>query len=243
MPWLLIAWQSGSVSLFDLKPVSPFSNRSLKRKLFCSCLSSLFLVPGHFFCSTAPQAFFRPNHVSERLARAGHVKAGRFFSGHRRLGLYMTEHDGKLVGLGRKSASIRSCFAIRDCQSLPVTSFSSRSRVARRIMDLRKLRRRNVPNGITKVSREESRGRRGPSRQGRRFAKTAKGRNFYATSGVVGCQRNGCRVVHIRCRMTASLRATAMVAFLLPTFLARACPHACSAHGRQVRLSSTFAPS
>jgi hypothetical protein len=32
--------------------------------------------------------------------RAGRVKAGRFISGHRRLGLDTAEHDGKLVGLG-----------------------------------------------------------------------------------------------------------------------------------------------
>ena len=75
-------------------------------------LSSLFLFTSscfrHFFCSTAPQAFFRPNHVSERLARAGAVKIGRRSdratnSGASRPHLDGTEHDGKLVGLGENA--------------------------------------------------------------------------------------------------------------------------------------------
>jgi hypothetical protein len=33
-------------------------------------------------------------------SRAGHIKAGRLFCGHRRLGLYVTEHDGTLFGPG-----------------------------------------------------------------------------------------------------------------------------------------------
>jgi hypothetical protein len=35
------------------------------------------LASGHFFCSTAPQAFFRPNRNLRTPARAGAVKAGR----------------------------------------------------------------------------------------------------------------------------------------------------------------------
>ena len=89
----------GHCSLVRPEFVLPFSNRRPIRKAF---LIHFFLF-GPFFCSTAPQAFFRPNHISQRPARAGHVKAGRFFSGHRRLGLDMTEHDGRLVGLGRKA--------------------------------------------------------------------------------------------------------------------------------------------
>ena len=54
--------------------LTPFS-------FFVSCRflssTSLFFVSGHFFGSTAPQAFFRPNRNSQTSARAGHVKAGR----------------------------------------------------------------------------------------------------------------------------------------------------------------------
>ena len=45
--------------------------------------------------------FLRPGRFINTPTRAVAVKAGRFFSGHRRLGLYMTEHDGRLMGLGR----------------------------------------------------------------------------------------------------------------------------------------------
>jgi hypothetical protein len=55
----------------------PFSNHPLRRKHFLACLSSLLLAGGAFFGSTAPQAFFRPNHIPQRPARTGHVKAGR----------------------------------------------------------------------------------------------------------------------------------------------------------------------
>src|SRR6516162_7283409 len=50
-------------------------------------------------------------------------------------------------------------------------------------------------------------------------------------------------VVHMRWRMTASLRATAMVAFLAPTRLPRVSPHVFSALGRAERLSNTLAAS
>src|SRR5467141_3261866 len=50
-------------------------------------------------------------------------------------------------------------------------------------------------------------------------------------------------VVHMRCRITASLRATAIVAFLAPTRLPRASPQVFSALGRADRLSKTLAAS
>ena len=65
----------------------------------------------------------------------------------------------------------------------------------------------------------------------------------HAAGAIAGCHWNGCLVVHIRCRMTANLRATATVAFLAPIFLARAWPHVFSVDGRHVRLSRTFAAS
>ncbi len=42
---------------------------------------------------------------------------------------------------------------------------------------------------------------------------------------------------HIRCRITANLRATATVAFLPPTFLASRVPQAFSADQRETRFS------
>ena len=146
-----------------------------------SSLFFFFFVPsGHFFCSTAPQAFFRPNHVSERLARAGAVKIGRRSdratnSGASRPHLDGTEHDGKLIGLGGEAPPSVCVLPSWDLSFTAGYIVLFAVEVDRRIMDLRKLRRRNVPNGITQVSRKESRGRRGPSRQGRRFAVTAKG--------------------------------------------------------------------
>ncbi len=56
-------------------------------------------------------------------------------------------------------------------------------------------------------------------------------------------QRNGSPVVHMRCRITASLRATAMVAFFLPMRRVSERPHACRSLGFADRLSSTFAAS
>ena len=146
-----------------------------------SSLLFLFFLPWcHFFCSTAPQAFFRPNHVFERLARAGAVKIGRRSdratnSSASRPHLDGREHDGKLIGLGGEAPPSVWVLPSWDLSFAAgyIVLFAVDDN--RRIMDLRKLRRRNVPNGITEVSREESRGRRGPSRQGRRFAKMAKG--------------------------------------------------------------------
>jgi hypothetical protein len=53
--------------------ILPFSNQHAAIKPFLVH----FFLSGHFFCSTAPQAFFRPNHKSMQPARTGHVKAGR----------------------------------------------------------------------------------------------------------------------------------------------------------------------
>jgi hypothetical protein len=40
-------------------------------------LDTIVLTWGHFFCSTAPQVFFRPDRRMPRPARADDVKAGR----------------------------------------------------------------------------------------------------------------------------------------------------------------------
>jgi hypothetical protein len=60
--------------------------------------TSLLLLCSHFSGSTALQAFPRPDRRIETPTRAGRVKASRFISGHRRLGLDTAEHDGTLVG-------------------------------------------------------------------------------------------------------------------------------------------------
>jgi hypothetical protein len=72
-----------------------------------------------FFCSTAPQAFFRPNRESSRPARADAVKAGRSSAATEVLGLYSIEHDGMLMESGRSIfvAYLSSCMKSRDATS------------------------------------------------------------------------------------------------------------------------------
>ena len=209
-------------------------------------LSSLFLFTSsflcHFFCSTAPQAFFRPNHVSERLARAGHVKAGRSSRPPKAWPLHDRARR-QTGGVGPERRLHRFVFG------RPRLSFSAGYIV------LFAVECRSPHHGPSKASAPQCPERDHKSVAGRitRSPRPVPAGTTFRQDGErvwrqcvvddAGCQRNGCPVVHIRCRMTASLRATAMVAFLLPTFFASPCPHACNAHGRQVRLSRTFAPS
>jgi hypothetical protein len=53
-----------------------------------------------FFCSTAPQAFFRPDRVLSRPARADGCQGWPLFSGHPSGAPAFTaiEHDGRLDG-------------------------------------------------------------------------------------------------------------------------------------------------
>ena len=88
-----------------VRPVPSFSNRRHKRKRFLSC----FLVSAPFFCSTAPQAFFRPDRRFRTPARAEAVKAGRrsaveAYSDVSRPRLDSLDHGGRLEITGRKSA-------------------------------------------------------------------------------------------------------------------------------------------
>ena len=81
---------------------------------------------GHFSGSTAPQAFPRPDRRIETPTRAGRVKAGRFISGHRRLGLDTAEHDGTLVG--SRPTSVPSLLGLafgRSCCPIRVTVLSA----------------------------------------------------------------------------------------------------------------------
>ena len=60
---------------------------------------------GPFFCSTAPQAFFRPDRRSLPPTREDAVKAGRASEATVRLGLDSGDHDGMLVVAGRMRGS------------------------------------------------------------------------------------------------------------------------------------------
>jgi len=71
--------------------------------------------------SSAPTTF----HNGRRAQGMSRLAALR---GHRRLGLYMTEHDGRLVVLGRNSVSIGSGSAIWLCQAPAGSPFSPWSR-------------------------------------------------------------------------------------------------------------------
>src|SRR3974377_841741 len=91
---------------------------------------------------------------------------------------------------------------------------------------------------------EESRGRRGPSQQGQRSAARC-GEGIFdrlqaARDAASAFHWNVVPVIHMRCRMTASLRATAIVAFLGPTRLPRASPQVFRALGRADRLTNTL---
>ena len=154
--------------------ILPLSNRDGKRKhkLACraplSCPQPISLVRPRRRLSLAPT-------VGCRRRRAQVVSRLAALRGHRRLGLDTAEHDGRLVGSGTDGCSF--CHVSRR-------SFDSAGYTVLFAVEpssphhgLRGIRRRNVPNALTiEVTREESRGRRDPSRQGRRFAaRAAKG--------------------------------------------------------------------
>jgi len=129
------------------------------------------------FCSTAPQAFFRPDRRFWRPSRAEAVKAGRrsAFEAHSngsRPRLDSFEHGGRLDDHGPEERSVVELdpFRSRGLMSLPDPPFSTRSRGAGRNM-ASGFRCRYVPNALKKRSvHEESRGHRGPSRQGQHSA-------------------------------------------------------------------------
>src|SRR5262245_45453377 len=80
-----------------------------------------FLSSEAFCISTASQAF--PRHDPRMLApaRAGCVKAGRFSATTVRLGLYTTEHDGRLDGFGR--LLLLSCYlSVIAARVIPITN-------------------------------------------------------------------------------------------------------------------------
>ena len=162
--------------------VSSFSNRDGKRKhklasrAPLSCPQPISLVRPRRRLSLAPT-------VGCRRRRAQVVSRLPALRGHRRLGLDTAEHDGRLVGSGTDGCSF--CHVSRR-------SFDSAGYTVLFAVEpssphhgLRGIRRRNVPNALTiEVTREESRGRRDPSRQGRRFAARAAKRVETATISV-----------------------------------------------------------
>src|SRR5262245_16430537 len=83
-----------------------------------------FLSSEAFSSSTAPQAFPSPRPQDAAPARAGCVKAGRFSAATVRLGLYTTEHDGRLDGFGR---FLLSCYlsVIVSARVIPITNVLS----------------------------------------------------------------------------------------------------------------------
>jgi hypothetical protein len=91
-------------SLFSVAPVSTGAHLYEPPHVKPPPPLFLFFLPSWpFSCSTAPQAFSRPDRIFAGPARADAVKAGRFFSGHHPLeGLAFTaiEHDGRLDGSG-----------------------------------------------------------------------------------------------------------------------------------------------
>lgn len=73
-----------------------------------------FLPSGHFFGSTSPTAFFRPNRNLRTSARAGAVKVGRrsdlsTTSGASRPHLDGSEHGGRLEAIGLKDTPVLLC--------------------------------------------------------------------------------------------------------------------------------------
>jgi hypothetical protein len=157
------------------------SFRSLIAATNASAFFPLCFLPcfGAFFCSTAPQAFFRPDRRFRTPARAEAVKVGRrsaieAYSHLSRPRLDSFEHGGRLDDHGPEERSVVELDPFicrsRGLMSLPDPPFSTRSRGAGRNM-ASGFRCRYVPNALKKRSvHEESRGHRGPSRQGQHSA-------------------------------------------------------------------------
>jgi hypothetical protein len=140
--WLDVMLSSGFVAFFGSAPggaILPFSNRRPECKRFPD-LS--FSIP--FFCSTAPQAFFRPDR---RLARPLRAVAGLVVAGLGSVRGSMAPR--RLADRCRCQVhrSLRGPAALAAPWPQGFDAAMSRTRSAR-------------------LAQEESRGRRGPSRQG-----------------------------------------------------------------------------
>jgi hypothetical protein len=150
-------------------------------------LSSFFPCFGAFFCSTAPQAFFRPDHRFRTPSRAEAVKVGRRFaieahSDVSRPRLDSFEHGGRLDDHGPKKrlSSLVPFFRSRGLMSLPDPPFSTRSRVAGRNM-APGFRCRYVPNALSNAGRIARSSR--PVPAGTTFRREMRRRDIRSTSG------------------------------------------------------------
>jgi hypothetical protein len=85
----------------SVRPRAPRERSSALQSL-PAMASAIFPFAAHIPCSTAPQAFPRPDRRMLTPARAGRVKAGRSSAVTVRLGLDTTEHDGTLSTIGRR---------------------------------------------------------------------------------------------------------------------------------------------
>ena len=107
---------------------TPFSNRGKEYKLYSRSLRCF-----SFFCSTVPQAFFRPDRGSSVPPRAGAVKDGRCAdpgteSAPSRPRLDSAEHGGRLHSSEPEEALCVSCCLSRSAGNASAgPSFSSRS--------------------------------------------------------------------------------------------------------------------
>jgi len=144
-----------------------------------SCIT--FFLPGHFSGLTAPQAFPRLDRRMLTPTRAGHVKAGRSSRPPKAWPL----HDRAR----RHAGSIGACSLPLSTSPLARTFDSVGCIVLFAVEGLAapwpsRVSTPQCPNAFTGVSREESRGRRGPSRRGQWFA--AIFRQMQAQSGPSG---------------------------------------------------------
>ena len=154
-----------AVPLFVLEAVPSFSNRRPKSKRLIQ-----------FFCSTAPQAFFRPDRRFNRPARADTVKSPP----PRRRGMASWpppkaarsvldggEHAGRLGDRG-----LEECVVLDGLLSVAPIDVAARSIVLYAVQVHRPHHGLRVSTPLCpervqhRLAHEESRGRRGPSRQG-----------------------------------------------------------------------------
>jgi len=243
--WLDVMLSSGLVAFFGSAPggaILPFSNRRPECKRFPD-LS--FSIP--FFCSTAPQAFFRPDRRLARPPRAAAVNDGPSLGPPGGLVIDGREHGGRAWW----SRASEVCVA-RWLLAAWRIDVAARSTVLYAVQ-------LHWPHHGLRVSTPlcPERAQPGWRRKNRAVVEARPGRDSFrcfsservsierpchGASAPVG-HRNVVLLDHIRCRRTASLRATAMVAFLPPMRSASARPHVCNAQGRANRLSRTLAAS
>src|ERR1700722_2905173 len=205
--------------------------------------------------TTAPQAFFCPDRRFPTPARAEAVKVGRrsaiaAHSAVSRPRLDSFEHGGRLDDHGPEERSVVESGLLWFL--LAWIDVAARSTVLYAVQGRWP---HHGPQGFdaamprthsTKDRRRKNRAvvEARPSRDSIPPRDAAKGYfDWPQTAGDAASafHWNVVPVVHMRCRMTASLRATAMVAFLAPMRVPRASPQVLSAIGRPDRLSNTLA--